>query len=279
MTKLAELRLTPVDAAQPRAIGALRLTASHARGASQIAGLRQSGSLKLLFPRPVGVALEAVILNTAGGLTGGDRMQIEVTAEPAAHVILSSQAAERAYRALGRSCAEVAVRLQAGAGARLDWLPQETILFEGAALARTLQLDLHPTARALLVEPVIFGRKAMGEVVHDAWLHDRWELRVAGKLCFADALRLTGDLAAQLSRAGVAGGAGAMAVVLYAGPDAAAFLPGLRALLPPTAGASLIRDGILFARMLAADGFELRKALIPVLEYLGGAPLPKVWRL
>ena len=275
----AELHLTPADAAQPRAIGALRLTASHARGASQIAGLRQSGSLKLLFPRPVGVALEAVILNTAGGLTGGDRMQVEVTAEPAAHVILSTQAAERAYRALGRSCAEVAVRLQAGAGARLDWLPQETILYDGAALARTLQLDLHPTARALLVEPVFFGRKAMGEVVHDAWLHDRWELRVAGKLCFADALRLTGDLAAQLSRAGVAGGAGAMAAVLYAGPDAAAFLPGLRALLPPTAGASLIRDGILFARMLAADGFELRNALIPVLEYLGGASLPKVWRL
>ena len=275
----AELHLTPADAAQPRAIGALRLTASHARGASQIAGLRQSGSLKLLFPRPVGVALEAVILNTAGGLTGGDRMQVEVTAEPAAHVILSTQAAERAYRALGRSCAEVAVRLQAGAGARLDWLPQETILYDGAALARTLQLDLHPTARALLVEPVFFGRKAMGEVVHDAWLHDRWELRVAGKLCFADALRLTGDLAAQLSRAGVAGGAGAMAAVLYAGPDAAAFLPGLRALLPPTAGASLIRDGTLFARLLAADGFDLRKALIPVIEYLSGVPLPKVWRL
>ena len=127
----AELRLTPADAAQPRAIGALRLTASHARGASQIAGLRQSGSLKLVFPRPVGVA----------------------------------------------------------------------------------------------------------------------------------------------------GGAGAMAAVLYVGPDAAACLPRLRALLPPTAGASLIRDGTLFARLLAADGFDLRKALIPVIEYLSGVPLPKVWRL
>lgn len=276
---LAELRMTPSDAAQPRAIGAVRLVARQGENSSQIAGLRQSGSLKLLFPRPNGAALDAVILNTAGGLTGGDKMQVDVTAEPAAHVTLSSQAAERAYRAVGSTCATVDVRLTVGAGARIDWLPQETILYDGAALTRTVRVDLHPTARALLVEPVIFGRKAMGEIVRDARLHDRWEVRVDGALHFVDALRLQGDLACQLSRAGVAGGAGAMAAVLYAGPDAAACLPRLRVLLPPTAGVSLIRDGVLIVRLLAADGFGLRKALIPVLEYLGDAPLPKVWRL
>lgn len=128
----------------------------------------------------------------------------------------------------------------------------------------------------MLVEPVIFGRKAMGEVMRNAQLRDRWEVRVGGKLCFADALWLSGDLATQLSRTGAAG---AMVTVLYVGPDAAAFLSGLRKLLPPIAEASLIRDSVLFARMLGADGFDLRTALIPVLEYLGGAPLPKVWRL
>lgn len=160
----AELRLSPAHPAQPRAIWAVRLVAQQGRGSSQIAGLRQSGSLKLLFPRPAGPALEGVLLKTAGGLTGGDRMQVDVTAEAAAHVILSSQSAERAYRAVKSTCAIVGVRLTAGAGARVDWLPQETILFDGAALTRSLIVDLDPTAPALLVEPVIFGRKAMAEV-------------------------------------------------------------------------------------------------------------------
>ena len=279
MTAFAALTLTRPDAPPPRAIGGLRLCVSHARASSQIRTLRQSGSLKALFPRPSGPALEAVFLNTAGGLTGGDRMQIEVEAEAGAHVILSSQAAERAYRALGQSRAEVTLRLLAGAGARIDWLPQETILYDGSALIRTLQADLAPTARVLLVEPVIFGRAAMGEVVKIGLLRDHWHIRRAGELIFADALRLDGDIAAQLSASGVAGGAGAMASVLYTGPDAAAFLAGLRGLMPLTAGCSLIRDGVLFARMLARDGFDLRRSLVPVIEYLGAAPLPKVWRL
>ncbi len=279
MTAHAALTRTRADAPPPRAIGALRLSVSHERASSQIRALRQSGSLKALFPRPIGPALEVVLLNTAGGLTGGDRMQTEVEAEPGAQVILSSQAAERAYRALGHSRAEVTLRLQAGAGARIDWLPQETILYDGSALARTLQADLAPTARMLLVEPVIFGRTAMGEVVKTGLLRDRWLVRRAGELIFADALLLEGNFAAHLTASGVAGGAGAMASVLYVGPDAAGYVTALRGLMPPTAGCSLVRDGVLFARLLAGDGFDLRRMLIPVIEYLSAAPLPKVWRL
>ena len=279
MTALAALTRTRTDAPPPRAIGALRLLVSYQRASSQIRTLRQSGSLKALFPRPSGPALDVVLLNTAGGLTGGDRMDIDIATEAGAQVILSSQAAERAYRALGQSRAEVTLRLQAGAGARIDWLPQETILYDGSALVRTLQADLAPTARMLLVEPVIFGRTAMGEVVETGLLRDRWLVRRAGELIFADALLLDGKIAAHLAASGVAGGAGAMASVLYAGPDAAAFLTGLRRLLPPTAGCSLIRNGVLFARLLAMDGFDLRRVLIPVIEYLSAASLPKVWRL
>lgn len=282
MNSLAALTLTPPDAPPPRAIGALRLTVGcdpDRSGRSHIRTLRQSGALKVLFPRPSGSALQAVFLNTAGGLTGGDRMQIEVGVEPGAHLILSSQAAERGYRALGQSRAMVKLSLTAAARGRIDWLPQETILFDGAAMSRSLQADLARDACLLLVEPLIFGRTAMGEKLRTGLFHDSWRVRQAGELVFADALRLHGDITASLTRAGVAGGAGAMASVLYVGQDAAAHLAPLRQLLPDTAGCSLIRDGVLFARFLAGDGFDLRRMLIPAVEYLHAAPLPKVWRL
>lgn len=267
------------EAAQPRAVGELRLTAELRDGAARIAGLRQQGSLKALFPRGAGPELEAVFLNTAGGLTGGDRMRIAAGAGPGARLVLSSQAAERAYRARGPVPARVQVTLTVAAGGRVDWLPQETILFDGAALERRLVVDLEPGARALIVEPVILGREAMGEVVRDLRLSDRWEIRQAGRIVFADALRFDGDAAALMARAGAGDGARAWAGLIFAGPEAAALLDPVRALLPATAGASLVREGILFIRILAQDGFVLRQSLIPVIERLTGAALPKVWRL
>ncbi len=268
-----------VEAATPRARGAVRLVARVARGASVIDTLRQSGSLKVLFPRGAGAGLPAVFLNTAGGLTGGDRMDLDIVAGAGAHVVMASQAAERAYRAQPASHAEVNVALRVEAGARIDWLPQETILFEGAALHRRLRVDLAPGGRVFLCEPVIFGRAAMGEVLHAAALRDRWEVWQDGRLLWVDALRIEGDIAAHLARAGCGGGAGAMAGLAYAGPDAAGLLAPLRALLPPSAGVSLLPDGVLVLRLLARDGLTLRRALIPVIERLTGAPLPKVWRL
>lgn len=269
----------PTPVAPPRAIGELRLRSVVVGGRTRIADLRQGGSLKALFPRPQGAALDVVFLNTAGGLTGGDRMQIEARADAGAHLVISSQAAERAYRAQPGQVARVAVRLAAGPEARIDWLPQETILFDGAALDRRLTLDLAAGARALVVEPLILGRTAMGEEVRQLQFCDRWHVRMDGDLVFADALRAIGDGAALFDRPGVAGHARALAGVLYAGPDAEALLDPVRALLPATAGASLVRAGLLFLRFLAADGFVLRRDLIPALELLGGAELPKVWRL
>ena len=279
MNACTPLTRTPTDATPPRAIGGLALSVRYDRGGSHIQALRQSGSLKALFPRPTGAALEAVVLNTAGGLTGGDRMQVTVGAAIGSHAILSSQAAERVYRTVGPGWADVAVTLKIGSGARIDWLPQETILYEASALARRVDADLAHDARMLLVEPLIFGRAAMGETLRSGLLRDSWRVRRAGALVFADALLLQGDIATTLARAGVAGGAGAMASVLYVGPDAAARLTGLRQLLPRMAGCSLIRDGVLFSRLYAPDGFDLRQTLMPMIEYLSAAPLPKVWRL
>lgn len=241
-----------------------------------ISDLRQVGSLKALFPRVEGDPLHAVFLNTAGGLTGGDKMRIAARAQEGAHLVLSSQAAERAYRAPTGSQAISDVELDVAAGGRIDWLPQETILFEGAALSRRLTVRLSAGGTALLVEPIIFGRAAMGEVVHDLRFTDQWRVYCDGQLMFADAIRLIGDAAAQMQRLAIAAGAGALATLSLVGKQAAAFA-GVD--LPDNAAASLIADDLLLVRLLAEDGFTLRRDLIPVIEALSDAPLPRVWRL
>jgi len=266
---------------QPRAIGTVRLSAKPgpAGRSDAVSTLRMSGSFKALFPRPQGQALEAVLVNTAGGVTGGDRFSTEAAAGPGAALTLTTQAAERAYRAVGLVPARIATRLSARDGSRLAWLPQETILFEGAFLKRSLEAEFSASARFLMVEPVVFGRAAMGEELHGARFHDRVRLRRDGELVWFDALRFEGDLAAQMDRPALGAGARAMANLIYAGPDAEAFLGPLRALLPETAGASLVRDGLLAARLLAPDSYLLRRSLIPALKLLNRNEIPRPWML
>ncbi len=277
ITYAAEIQTADARPLAPRAQGALRLQAKRRGDQTVIANLRQEGSLKALFPKVRGNALDTVFLNTAGGLTGGDRMQIDVTAQTGAHVVLSSQAAERAYRAQPDQIAQSNVTLDVGPSGRIDWLPQETILFDQAALNRRLHVRLAPDASALLVEPIIFGRVAMGETVDHLHLSDQWRIWRDDALVFADAVRLIGDAKALMQQAAIAGGAGAMATVVLASPQAAAFAD--RLTLDGSSGASLIRDDLLLVRMLANDGFALRKQLIPVVEALSTAPIPRVWRL
>ena len=242
-----------------------------------IGDLHQKGSLKALFPKVLGDALDAVFLNTAGGLTGGDRFDLAIACDAGAHTVVSSQAAERAYRAMPGQVAEVRVALDVAAGGRIDWLPQETIVFDQSALSRRLDVRLTGDATALLVEPIILGRTAMGEVVHQMFLSDQWRVWRGDHLIFADAIRLCGDAQKVMARKATGGGARAMATVLLAGAQAAQALGKID--LPPESGASLIADDLLLIRLLAQDGFALRRQLIPVVEALAAGPLPRVWRL
>lgn len=263
----------------PRAVGEARLSVALRDGLTRIAGLRLQGSLKVLFPHGAGDPMEAVVLNTAGGLTGGDRMRLSLAAEAGARLVVTSQAAERAYRALGGQVARVDVRIAAGPGARVDWLPQETILYDGARLARRLRVDLEGDARFLAVEALVFGRAAMGERVGALSFADRWEIRRDGRLVMADAVRIEGDAAALMARAGAGGGAGAVATLVLCARDAEASLEVVRAALGEAGAASLVRPGVVVARAVAPDSFLLRKALVPAIEGVTGTGLPRVWRL
>jgi urease accessory protein len=268
-----------MTAALPRARGAVRLSAKVAGGRTALDRLYQAGSLKAVFPRPSGPGLLAVLVNTAGGVTGGDRFDIAAEAGPGCHLTLTTQAAERAYRARPGETGAIRTRLRVAEGAHLFWLPQETILFDGCASDRALIADLAPGGRLTLVEPVVFGRMAMGETLRAATFADRVDLRRAGAPLFTDRTVFAGDIAARLARPAVAAGAGAMALILHVGADAEALLPRLRGLLPATAGASLIGGDLLAARLLAPDGFALRQTLIPALLALTGAELPRPWSI
>ena len=237
-----------------------------------------SGSSKLLFPRALD-ALQAVYLNSSGGVTGGDAFDITATAREGAHLAITTQAAERVYRALPGETGHVDTRLTLEAGARLDWLPQETILFDGAALDRRLSVEMAGDARLLLCEPLIFGRAAMGESVTELRHADRIDIARAGRLVWSDRLRLNGDAAACLADPAIAEGARAMATVVLAAPGAAAQVAPLRGMLPETGGVSALDPDLLVLRLLAIDGFELRRHLCPILRRLSGAELPRPWMI
>jgi len=261
-----------------RARGAARIAVRAEDGKTCLARLYQDGCGKIRLPRDhSALGLEAVLINSSGGLTDGDRLTWDAEVGPGARLTLTTQACEKVYRARAGQ-AETAVTLDLGEGASLDWLPQETILFDGGALARRLEADLAADARLLAVEAVVLGREAMGESVRHGRLADRWRIRREGRLVFADDLRLEGAITDLAAKACVLAGARAFASMLLVADDAERFLPAVRAALGPRGGASAF-DGKLFARVAAADGFVLRQTLLPALEALrDGRPLPRVWR-
>lgn len=248
-------------------------------GQSVLDDFRLSGSSRVLFPQGRRDALEAVLLNTSGGLTGGDDFDTDIVAGVGSHLTVTTQAAERAYRSIDSRPAQVRTTIDVSEGARVNWLPQETIVFDGAHVDRSLAVNLAPDAQFLMGEPMIFGRTAMGETVHQATISDRITIRRDGHLLFADRIAMAGDVQAHLDRPTIANGNRAMAALLYAAPDAVRHLAPLRDLLPSTCGVSLIRDGLLFVRLLGEDGHALRQSLIPALRQLRGGDLPRTWML
>jgi urease accessory protein len=235
-----------------------------------IAVMREAGSAKCRMPRGT---TEAILINTSGGLAGGDTVSIKAEAGEGATLTLTSQAAERIYRTLGPS-AEVRVSLSAAKGATLLWMPQESIFFEGSALDRSLDVELADDATFLAVEPMVFGRREMGEHVKHVSVFDRWMVRRGGQLVHAEALRLGPNWS---SSKATFGDNHATATVLLVSATAEDLIGKVRKVLGPDDGTS-VWNGKLVARLIARDGFHLRKTLIQVFAALGASEkLPKCW--
>jgi urease accessory protein len=263
-----------------RAQGVLRVGVRLRDGRSALADLHQAGCLKARFPRPGGW-LEVVTLNSSGGVAGGDSLEATVTVAPGARASIASQAAERFYRTRPEEApARLQTEIRIGEGAAAEWLPQESILFDGAALDRRLAVTVAPDAWFLGVESLVFGRAAMGERVATLRLADTIRVRRAERLIWHDAVRLGPDAAAALAGPAVTGGGRAVATLLLLAPDAESRLAALReawAEAPAETGASAW-EGMLVGRIVAVDGARLRAALIAGLAVLrDGRPLPRVW--
>jgi urease accessory protein len=260
-----------------RAIGHVTLNAKWAEGATRRGRVHEQGALRVRCPGPPAPELEAMIVNTAGGMAGGDRFELDFAVGPGGRLLVTSAAAEKVYRTLG-SETTIRANLKVAAGGELAWLPQETILFDRARLRRTIEVDLAADARLLLAEAVIFGRSGMGETVVEGFWLDRWRVRRGGRLLHAETARLDGNMAEKLAQSAVAKGGVAMASVLL--------VPGDETIVAAVRAASLqcrgevgasAWNGLAVVRLVAADGAALRHDLAGILTTIRGGRLPRLW--
>lgn len=260
-----------------RAVGAVRFDVHVKDGATRRRELHESGSLRVRFPSPEQQGLSAVFVNTAGGIAGGDRFDIDITAGAGAHLTVTTAAAEKIYRSHGPD-AQVNISLRAGADARLCWLPQETIVFDQARVTRRIDIDLADTASLLLCEIVVFGRAAMGELMMRGSFTDRWRMRISGRLAFAETIRLDGDIGTKLASRAVANGGVAIGTALIVPGDES--IVGKIREVSDAFGAEVgvsAWNGFAMARFCAQDAARLRADMMKVLGCVSPAGLPRLW--
>jgi urease accessory protein len=271
-----------------RASGTARVRfVSTADGRTRLSDLFQRAPCRALFPCPELADLtQVVLLTTSGGLTGGDRIRVDVELGDGAQACTTTQAAEKIYRALPTDePVSIQTGFRLGAGAWGEWLAQETILFADARLRRRFEAELAPSARLLAVESFVLGRIARDERFDRGLLQDSWRIRRDGRLIWADGIHLDGDVAA-LRAAPFGFGTGvAYATVVYVAPDANRYIHEVRRVLKchGDIGTATTFDGLLVVRLIADDVISLRSAVVAVAggirHWAAGLParMPQVW--
>jgi urease accessory protein len=260
-----------------RAQGAVAFDVRLVDGVTRRHHLHESGSLRVRFPSPEADGLSAVFVNTAGGVAGGDRFDIDIAAGEGSRLTLTTAAAEKIYRAASTP-AQLNISLKAAAGAHLGWLPQETILFDRARVSRRIDIDLAESASLVLCEIVVFGRAAMGEQMRQGEFIDRWRIRRGGRLVFAETVRLDGDIGAKLANSAIAKGGVAIGTALIM-PGDEALVERIRTLSDMFGGEVGISawNGFAMARFCAQDAARLRADMMAVLGRASGSALPRLW--
>ena len=257
-----------------RAVGQVAFSVKQVAGKTRRAHVHEAGSLRVRCPGAPAPELEAVLINTAGGVAGGDRFSLDVAAWEGTRLTVTTAAAEKVYRTLGDP-STIDVKLDVASGAELAWVPQETILFDRARLTRTIDVTLAAAARIVLAEAIVFGRAGMGETVEEGVLSDRWRVRRDGRLVYAETVRLDGAIAARLAEPAVAKGGIAVATVLVVPGDGAA-VGAVRALTHEGEVGASAWNGIAAVRLCAPDSATLRRDLVRVMTALR-VTLPRLW--
>jgi urease accessory protein len=275
----------PSDKDLQRAEGSGRIVLSYSDKGTRIVDVFQRAPIRIMFPRTAGGAVEeAVLINTAGGIAGGDRLETGVTALANSSIAVTSQAAEKVYRALNEP-ARITTRLRAYEVAKLAWLPQETIVFNRGRLCRETDIELSSTAELLALEWLVLGRTAHGEDMVGGHITDSWRVKKDDRLIWADSFRITDETFAHLHRKALLSNCRAVGTLIYSGPDPGARLEFLRDVvrsLECQCAATSV-GGLIIVRFAARVLYDLRVALHNFLEQfsreLGGGPfrVPKMW--
>jgi urease accessory protein len=276
---------TPVDKDLQRSEGLARLVLARSARGTHIADLFERSPIRIMFPGIRGAPVEeAVVVNTAGGIAGGDRLEISVTVLADASVTVTSQAAERVYRALSEP-ALIDTRLKLRQGAQLAWLPQETIVYNGARMRRNTEVEISAGAEMLALEWLVLGRAAHGEEMLGGQIIDGWQVKLDGRLIWADRFRATDDVFPRLRSPALLADFKAIATLIYFGPDAEAWVQFIRALAPqlPCHCVTTMVSRLMIVRLAARDAAELKAGLREILlnfertRAQGPFRVPKMW--
>jgi urease accessory protein len=284
--RLPEMRVgNPSDKDLQRAEGSCRILLSGAESGTRVVDVFQRSPSRVMFPTIGGAAVkESVLINTAGGIAGGDRLECSVTALASASVVVTSQAAEKIYRALDEP-ARIETKLKAHEGAKLAWLPQETIVFNRARLCRETEIELFSGAELLALEWLVLGRAAHGEKMVGGHITDSWRVKKDGRLIWADTFRATDETFPHVHRKAVLSNFKAIATLIYFGPDLDArleLLRGVASSLECDCAATSV-GGLIIVRFAANVSSNLRLALRSFLQQFGREfgpgpfRVPKMW--
>jgi len=279
---------TTMERSQGHAIVSFKCRAA----STVIDDLYQQGSAKVRIVRTEPHRIfEAVLINTTGGITDGDEFKADITWGQNTRAIVTTQACERYYRSIGKP-AKISTQLNVENNACALWLPQEGIMFDGANYQRNTAVELGQNARLLAVESSVFGRLAMGELIKTGSARECWQVRINDRLVFAEALGLEGNISRKLDQPAIAGGAKAVATIVYAGPDNDVFRNEINQIITcnDMQGRATSFDQLTITRLFAPTAQILRdnsvtllnvliKKMVPDMGGSNSSLLPRVWSL
>lgn len=258
----------------------LELGFVHRHGKTVMANRRHIGPLKVQRPfYPEGDVCHVYVLHPPGGVVAGDCLTIAVNVAAESAALVTTPAAGKFYRSDGK-VAQQQVRLTVAADASLEWLPQETIIYEGARMASELRLELAAGSRFIGWEMFALGRPAANEGFTTGEAGMNWLIFRSGKLFYRE--RLIIDAQAFATNWGLNGHSACG--TLFACPAASAQLESVRQLIGDSAGRGVtLIDDMLICRALDSRADQLREFFQQVWRTLRpdvvqrDACTPRIW--
>ncbi len=250
-TVIANLDATPINGWQAK----LELGFEYKHGKTVLAHRRHYGPLTVQRPfYPEGGVCHVYVLHPPGGIVGGDQLSLCINAEQHSHALITTPAAGKFYRSAGEQAVQT-VSIKVAEGAAVEWLPQETIIYQGAQLRSAVNVELEVGARFIGWEILSLGRPACGERFDQGLADMSWQIYCAERPLFLERLHL--DAKAFAARWGLQGFSACG--TLFASPASAESLAAVQQLIGDTKGCGVtLIDDLLVCRAIDTRSDRLR---------------------